>query len=94
VQHLLSVVEAKCPEWYVLVRMGIATGMRMGELAALRYQDINWRDGYVNVTSNYVQGKWTTPKNGKTRTVALSHRVASLSCCAIEGDGDVAVQRI
>ena len=59
-------------EWYVFVRTGIETGMRIGELAALRYEHINWHGRYINVQANYVSGRFTTPKNRKKRTVSLS----------------------
>jgi integrase len=39
---------------------------------------VNWRGGYVNVIDNWVQGKGTTTKNGRTRTVALPHRLLVL----------------
>ncbi|HEY0874862.1 MAG TPA: site-specific integrase [Vicinamibacterales bacterium] len=76
--HLLRVVEAKHPEWHVFIRTAIETGMRMGELSALRYQDINWRGRYLTVRSNWVQGKFTSPKNGKSRQIRLDKRLRAL----------------
>jgi integrase len=74
----LEVVERQVPEWHVFVLCGLMTGMRMGELAALRYEHINWRERYIHVKANYVQGKFTTPNNGTSRTVVISKTLNAL----------------
>ena len=53
--HLLRTVAEKFPDWYLFVRIGIRCGLRMGELAALRYEHINWRDCYLNVQAAFVK---------------------------------------
>lgn len=53
------------------------TGLRQGELIALRWQDIDWKAQRIRVRRNHVLGEYGTPKSRRsTRSVPLSHRVA------------------
>ncbi len=70
--HLLATCRTEFPKWYPFVLTALQTGMRMGELVALRYDRINWRGGYIVVDRAWVRGQITTPKNGKRRTVTIS----------------------
>jgi hypothetical protein len=70
-RHLLATAP-KMPKWYPFVLTAIQTGMRKGELKALRYDRINWRGGYITVKEGVCRRLISTPKNGKTRTVSMS----------------------
>jgi len=53
------------------------TGLRIGELRALRWQDIDWTAARVRVRQNYVRGQYGTPKTKRsTRSVPLADEVA------------------
>lgn len=53
------------------------TGLRQGELVALRWRDIDWPAARVRVRQNYVRGEFGTPKSRRsTRSVPLADRVA------------------
>lgn len=53
------------------------TGLRQGELIALRWRDVDWTVGRVRVRQNYVRGEFGTPKSKRsTRSVPLADRVA------------------
>ena len=52
------------------------TGLRRGELIALRWSDIDFEGACVRVTSNYVNGHLTSPKSGRVRTVPMAPAVA------------------
>jgi integrase len=53
------------------------TGLRQGELLALRWCDIDWTAGRVRVRRNYVRGHLGTPKSRRSsRAVPLADRVA------------------
>jgi integrase len=53
------------------------TGLRQGELIALRWQDIAWDDRRVRVVRNHVFGQFDTPKSRRSaRSVPLSSRLA------------------
>jgi integrase len=52
------------------------TGLRRGELLALRWQDIDWTAGVVRVRRNYTRGQFGTPKSRRSsRAVPLAQRV-------------------
>jgi integrase len=52
------------------------TGLRRGELLALRWQDIDWTAGVVRVRRNYTRGQFGTPKSHRSsRAVPLAQRV-------------------
>jgi integrase len=53
------------------------TGLRQGELLALRWMDIDWNAKRVRVRRNVVRGELGTPKSKRsTRSVPLADRVA------------------
>jgi integrase len=53
------------------------TGMRQGELLALRWMDVDWMARRVRVRRNYVRGEYGTPKSKRSsRAVPLADRVA------------------
>jgi integrase len=47
------------------------TGLRMGELRALRWRDVDFAAHVVRVRGSYANGVTTTPKSGKVRSVPL-----------------------
>ena len=72
------------------------TGLRMGELLALRWRDIDWTAGRIRVRRNFVRGEYGTPKSKRsTRSVPLADRVAGeldlhFQRSAYTGDDDLA----
>jgi integrase len=42
------------------------TGLRQGELAALRWRDVDWTARLVRVRRSYSRGQWTTPKSRRS----------------------------
>jgi integrase len=53
------------------------TGLRLGELIALRWRDVDWTASAVRVRSNYVLGEFGTPKSKRsTRSVPMADDVA------------------
>jgi integrase len=54
------------------------TGLRMGELLGLRWEDIDWTARRVRVRQAFVRGAFTTPKSARgSRSVPLAARVAA-----------------
>lgn len=52
------------------------TGMRQGELLALRWLDVDWAASRVRIRRNFVRGEFGTPKSKRsTRSVPLANRV-------------------
>jgi integrase len=52
------------------------TGLRRGELVALRWRDIDFAGQYLRVTASYTERELSTPKSGKVRSVPLAPEVA------------------
>src|SRR3984957_2700960 len=72
------------------------TGLRQGELVALRWRDVDWTAGRIRVRQNYVLSEFGTPKSRRsTRSVPMADEVAGeldrLSCGAGESSGDALV---
>jgi integrase len=53
------------------------TGLRMGELLALRWRDVDFAGEAVRVRASFSTGQLTTPKSGKVRAVPLAPAVAA-----------------
>ena len=52
------------------------TGLRRGELIALRWRDVDFAGSLVRVRASYAGGALTAPKSGKVRSVPLAPEVA------------------
>lgn len=53
------------------------TGMRQGELLALRWRDVDWTAKRIRVRRNFTRGHWSTPKSRSgERSVPLANKVA------------------
>ncbi|MEZ5077220.1 MAG: site-specific integrase [Solirubrobacterales bacterium] len=53
------------------------TGLRQGELIALRWKDVDWKAGLIRVRRNYTRGRFGTPKTKRSsRAVPMPERVA------------------
>ena len=52
------------------------TGLRRGELIALRWRDIDFASSLLRVRASYAGGALTAPKSGKVRSVPLAPDVA------------------
>ena len=53
------------------------TGLRMGELLGLRWEDVDWTARRIRVRQAFVRGEFTTPKSARGRSVPLAARVAA-----------------
>jgi integrase len=53
------------------------TGLRMGELLALRWRDVDFAGSTIRVRASFYAGQLTTPKSGKVRAVPMAPDVAS-----------------
>jgi len=53
------------------------TGMRRGEVVAVRWQDIDWHARLIRVRRNFTRGQFGTPKSRRSsRAVPLAERLA------------------
>jgi integrase len=57
----------------VLYLTAAMTGMRQGELLALRWQDVDWTASKIRVRQNYVRGEYGSPKTRRsTRSTPMA----------------------
>jgi integrase len=52
------------------------TGLRMGELRALRWRDVDFPRSVIRVRASYAEGELSVPKSGKVRSVPMVPEVA------------------
>ena len=60
-----------------MIVVALKTGMRQGELLALKWDDIDLTAGRLVVSRNLSRGELTTPKNGKSREIPLGDDVSA-----------------
>ena len=59
--------------WRAMVLLALHTGLRIGELLALEWDDVDFESGIITVSKSLVRGHLSRPKNGKARYARLSH---------------------
>lgn len=59
------------PQDAVLFTVAAFTGLRLGELLALRWGDVDWSLQLVHVRRSFTRGREGPPKSGKVRSVPL-----------------------
>lgn len=59
-------------EWRSMITIALRTGLRLGELLALRWVDVDLDAGRLVVRRSVARGVIGTPKNGRIREVPLS----------------------
>jgi integrase len=70
-------------------------GLRQGELAALRWQDVDWAAGVIRVRRTYTRGQFGTPKSKRSsRAVPMADRLAGelerhFQCSHYQADDDL-----
>lgn len=76
VEKLAKVADAKWPDWPVMgamIRFAAYSGLRRGEMLALRWTDLDWENGTILVERQFAQKtrSFASPKNGQARSVAF-----------------------
>jgi len=77
-QRFLRTAKVLRPERYLFFLTALRSGLRLGELLALRWQDIQFGESdldhnrFILVRQNYTRREFTTTKNRKERRVDLS----------------------
>jgi integrase len=83
------------PTDHALYALAAMTGLRQGELVALRWRDIDWMAGLVRVRRTYSRGQWGSPKSKRSsRAVPLADTAAAelerhFQRSAYRGDDDL-----
>jgi len=64
-------------EWRTMITVAARTGLRLGELLALSWTDVDLEAGRLFVRRAVARGIIGTPKNGRSREVALSQQATA-----------------
>src|ERR687890_108172 len=76
-EEVRALVRAAASEQDAAIYLTAAfTGLRRGELVALRWRDVDFARRHVRVAASYTERSLTTPKSGKVRSVPLAPVVA------------------
>ena len=78
VQAMVVAAREISPHYYPLFLCAPRTGIREGELIALKGVDVDFKGRFIHVERNLSRGKITLPKNGKTRKVDMSAQLAGV----------------
>lgn len=72
VNLFLETCQHHWPEHYAIFLCAFRTGMRLGELLALTWGDVDWNRHFIRVNKAYRRGRVEKPKNGRERRVDMS----------------------
>jgi len=76
-EEILALVRAAANETDSALYLTAAfTGLRLGELLALRWEDVDFEADAIRVRRNYTAGREGTPKSGRDRAVPMMEEVA------------------
>jgi integrase len=76
-EEILALVRAAASETDAAIFLTAAfTGLRLGELIALHWRDVDFTGATIRVRASYALGALTTPKSGKVRAVPMAPDVA------------------
>lgn len=75
VTKFLSVAYAEFPEHYALLLCAFRTGLRLGELLGLAWEDVDFEANLIEVQRSYSHGHFSTPKSHKSRLVDMSNQL-------------------
>jgi len=76
VATLLDAAKTHASRYYPVFLCAARTGLRMGELLALRWEDLDFNGRFIQVSRSYTHWKITTPKSGESRRVDMSLELA------------------
>jgi integrase len=62
--------------FYPSILCALRTGMRIGEIRALKWKDLDFENRLIEVKRSCRQGRVTKPKNGKSRRVDMTPQLA------------------
>jgi len=75
VSIFLEAARQRAPRYYPLFLCAVRTGLRLGELLALQWDDLDYHGRFIEVQRNYTRGRVSTPKSGESRRVDMSREL-------------------
>jgi integrase len=75
VSRFLAVAHKEFKEHYPLLLCAFRTGMRLGELLGLAWEDINFDSNRIAVRRSFSHGHFSSPKSSKSRYIDMSNQL-------------------
>ncbi len=75
VTAFLATARVQAPDYYALFLCACRTGMRMGELLGLAWEDIDFQANRIEIRRSYSHGHFSSPKSHKSRPVDMSDQL-------------------
>ena len=76
--QFLGIVKEEFPKHYAFFLCAFRTGMRLGELLALAWEDVYLERNLIEVKRSYSGGVISSPKNGKSRLIDMSEQLKNV----------------
>lgn len=73
----LAIIKKKYPQWYVYFLLLLRTGLRIGELSGLFWEDVDLHEATLTVRRSLVSREYGAPKSKKERVIPLTESVIS-----------------
>lgn len=75
VREFLKVSQKYKPQYYTFFLTAFRSGMRLGEMLALTWENVNFDTGQIKVCRSFSHNHWDTPKSHKIRFVDMSNNL-------------------
>jgi integrase len=75
VSRFLELTQKDFPKYYPFMLCAFRTGMRLGEILALAWEDVDFERNVIEVRRSYSGGYFSTPKSRKVRFVDMSEQL-------------------
>ena len=90
---LLATLQEHFPAYYPFFLTLARTGIRLGEALALKWEDVDWHGGFIEIRRNFRKRRISTPKSHKRRRVDMSNQLADTLTALLEARKGEAWQR-
>ncbi|MBW2090677.1 MAG: site-specific integrase [Deltaproteobacteria bacterium] len=78
VRRFEEAVQEHYPRYWPFFLTALRTGMRLGELLALKPGDLDFNGGFIEVRRSFTRGQLVSPKNGRVRKIDMSKQLQAV----------------